>query len=314
MFLLIGSSFFIYATLRFTPGDMVNQVLGVNATEEMRAILRQEFGLDTGVIEGYIQWFMKALTGDLGVSITFMPGEPVALLSIHSFWVTLQVTLMALSFSIIIAFLLAWVLGPPKPQHAIILGPISFLNSAPSFVIAICLSKIINEGIQWFNQYLQSNGANWALAPSWYPIPINSEDSFAPMLFAVLCIALGDGLFTDLFNTLRAELLNVQNAQFMNAIRAKGSRTTHHLIKNLVVPTLSVFTARLPLVLSAVVIVEYIFTLNGSGYLLIQAAQKRDIPVLVGVSLFFILAVIICNLLLDIVKAKIDPREVARVE
>ena len=314
MLLLIGASFLIYATLRLTPGDMVNQVLGIHATEEMRSVLRKDFGLDSSILVGYIQWCFKALGGDLGVSITFMPGEPVTELAAHSFWVTLQVTLLALCTSIILAFGLAWVLGPPKPQHAMILSPLSFLNAAPSFVIAICLYNIVNRLIQWFNNYLIETGADWLWTPSWYPIPINSEDSFVPMLLAVICIALGDGLFTDLFNTLRSELIQVQNAQFMNAIRAKGANPLPHLFKNLIVPTLSVFTARLPLVLSAVVVVEYIFTLSGSGYLLIQAAQKRDLPVLVGVSLFFILAVVISNLLLDVIKAKIDPREISSVE
>ena len=136
----------------------------------------------------------------------------------------------------------------------------------------------------------------------------------ATYVFAVFAISLGDGLFTDLFNTLRSEFLQAQRSLFINAVRAKGGNPIPHLIKNLIVPTLSVFTARLPLVLSAVVIVEYIFTLDGSGYLLLQAAQKRDVPVLVGVSLFFIFSVIVMNLILDVVKALVDPREVARGE
>ena len=125
---------------------------------------------------------------------------------------------------------------------------------------------------------------------------------------------MGDGLFTDLLNALRSELNQLQNAQFMNAVRAKWASTTPHLIKNLIVPTLSIFTARLPLVLSAVIIVEYIFTLDGSGYLLLEAAKSRDVPVVVGVSLFFIVSVITVNLALDLIKAQIDPREGAYSE
>jgi peptide/nickel transport system permease protein len=67
-------------------------------------------------------------------------------------------------------------------------------------------------------------------------------------------------------------------------------------------------------VLSAVVIVEWIFTLDGSGFLLLEAAKNRDLPVVVGVSLFFILSVIVMNLVLDVVKALVDPREVAKGE
>jgi peptide/nickel transport system permease protein len=189
-----------------------------------------------------------------------------------------------------------------------LLGPIQLLNAAPSFVVAICLAKVINEFIQ-----LQLAGGG-QIPPPWYPIPTYQKitDSIAPFCFAALSISLGDGLFTDLFNALRAELTSLNESLFISAVRAKGAAVRSHLIKNLIVPTLSVFTARLPLVLSAVVIVEYIFTLDGSGYLLLQAAKNRDVPVVVGVSLFFIFAVIVMNLILDLVKALVDPREVAK--
>ena len=115
----------------------------------------------------------------------------------------------------------------------------------------------------------------------------------------------------DLLNALRAEVNQLSSAQFINAIRAKGANPRPHLIKNLIVPTLSIFTARLPLVLSAVIIVEYTFSLDGSGYVLFEAAKRRDLPMVVGVSLCFITAVILMNLILDVVKAQVDPREVA---
>ena len=308
--LLIGSSFIIYAVLRSAPGDMVDLILGLNGTAEMKSDLRAEFGLDLNVFEGYLSWATRALSGDLGISITFMPGEPVLYLAGPAFLVTLGIAIFSLLMSIVVAYSLAIVLGPPRPKQAVLLGPIQLLNAAPSFVIAICLAKVINELIQ-----MQLAGGG-QIPPTWYPIPTYQRlsDSIAPFLFAAISISLGDGLFTDLFNALRAELSTLNRSLFINAVRAKGAKVRPHLIKNLIIPTLSIFTARLPLVLSAVVIVEYIFTLDGSGYLLLQAAKNRDVPVVVGVSLFFILSVIIMNLILDFVKALVDPREVAKGE
>ena len=308
--LLIGSSFIIYTVLRSAPGDMVDLILGLNGTPEMKADLRAEFGLDLSLVEGYLGWASRALTGDLGISITFMPGEPVLELAGPAFLVTLGIAIVSLFMSIAVAYGLAIFLGPPRPRQTLLLGPIQLLNAAPSFVVAICLAKLINELIQF---QLAGGGQ---IPPSWYPIPTYQRlsDSIAPFVFAALSISLGDGLFTDLFNALRSELNNLSNSLFINAVRAKGASVRPHLVKNLIVPTLSIFTARLPLVLSAVVIVEYIFTLDGSGYLLLQAAKNRDVPVVVGVSLFFILAVIVMNLILDLVKALVDPREVAKGE
>lgn len=116
----------------------------------------------------------------------------------------------------------------------------------------------------------------------------------------------------DMFNTVRAEISAVRNAQFIAAVRAKGASTAPHTLRNLVVPFISAFAARLPLVLGSVVIVEYFFTLDGAGYLLLEASKQRDFPIVVGLSVLFTLSIIVMNLLADVVRAAIDPREVAR--
>ncbi|MEZ4473896.1 MAG: hypothetical protein R3F60_24525 [bacterium] len=77
------------------------------------------------------------------------------------------------------------------------------------------------------------------------PIPIYS-DSLMPYVFAGFAMLAGDGLFMDWFNTLRAGLLGLKRAQFITAVRAKGARTVGHIARNLVVPVLSGFSARLP--------------------------------------------------------------------
>ena len=307
--LLVGASFLIYATLRTAPGNMVDLILGINGTEEARQLLRVEFGLDQNVIMGYLEWFLRALTGDLGRSVTFSPGDNVAEVASGAFMVTISLSVLSLLLSVTLAFALAVALGRPQAKHNLLLTPLSYLNAAPSFVVAIVLAHSINAFI-----FMQLEGGG-RMGPSWYPIPTyqSISESLAPFSFAMISISHGDGLFMDLFNALRAELRAVGGAQYMNAVRAKGAPVLPHMVKNLIVPTLSIFTARLPLVLSAVVVVEYIFTLDGSGYLLLEAARVRDVPLVVGVSLFFISAVIVMNLILDLVKAAVDPREVTRV-
>ena len=307
--LLIGASFIIYATLRLAPGDVVDLILGLGNTAEDKMALRKEFGLDLNFVSGYLRWAARAVTGDLGQSIKVEVGADVLEIAAPAFLITLMIASTSLISLILISYLLASLMGPAQTRSTFLLGPFKLLNAAPSFVIAVCMIKLVNELVLWWS------GGGY-LNPSWYPLPqyVKLSDSLVPFLFAVLAISLGDGLFTDLFNTLRSELQMVQRSLFINAVRAKGGYPRSHLVKNLIVPTLSVFTARLPLVLSAVVIVEYIFTLDGSGYLLLQAAKNRDVPVVVGVSLFFIFSVIAMNLILDIVKAIVDPREVARGE
>jgi hypothetical protein len=87
---------------------------------------------------------------------------------------------------------------------------------------------------------------------------------------------------------------------------------TPHLWLNLAVPIFSAFVSRLPVVLGGVVIVEYVFTLDGAGYLLLEASKQRDFPIVVGLSVLFTLAVIGVGLLADVARGLIDQREVAR--
>lgn len=304
--LLLGSSLIIYALLRSTPGDIVNLILGDGVSAEEVAMLRKDLSLDVPIFEGYLGWLRRALTGDLGVSMRVHQGVPVLEVTSAAFLITLSIAGSALGILITISYLIAAYLGPPRAQEMIILGPLKLLNAAPSFIVSMGFIKFANE--------LLRDRYDYGEAPPWYPVGvgIDIDVTWVPIGFAIIVVCLGDGLFTDLFNTLRAELTSLQRSQFINAIRAKGAAPLPHIIKNLIVPTLSIFTARLPLVLSAVIIVEYIFQLGGSGYVLLEAAKHRDLPVIVGMSLFFIFAVIIMNLVLDVVKALVDPREVVR--
>ncbi len=309
-FLLIGASFLIYSVIRLAPGSVVDMALGSDASAEMRAELAKELGLDSGIIQGYFHWFLDAISGDLGKSIRFMPGHEVMDIALPAFAVTLGLASLALILSILLAIGLSLILGKPRASEGILLGPLSLFNAVPSFVLSICFAKLINYVI--FIQLQQGD----QIAPNWYPIPTYQSfgEAYMPFFFAVLMIAMGDGLFTDLLNSIRAEINTLLSAQFIQAVRAKGGDIKPHLFKNLLVPILSIYSARLPLVLSSVVIVEYIFTLDGSGYLLLEAAKNRDVPIVVGVSVFFTFAVILMNLLLDIVKAFIDPRQSAQGE
>ena len=151
--LLIGASFFIYATLRTAPGNMVDLILGVNGDEAARALLRAEFGLNQGIFMGYLEWAARALTGDLGRSITCSPGDDVAQVASGAFLITLMLSLCSLILSVGFAIALALGLGKPQPKQGWLLTPLSFLNAAPSFVVAIVLAHSINALI-----YMQLEG------------------------------------------------------------------------------------------------------------------------------------------------------------
>ena len=109
--LLCGRAFIIYATLRSAPGDMVDLILGMNGTPEMKADLRSEFGLDLNIIEGYGRWAWRALEWRPWYFDYIYAGEPVLALAGPAFLVTLGIAVISLLASIAVAYGLAIILA-----------------------------------------------------------------------------------------------------------------------------------------------------------------------------------------------------------
>jgi len=305
LLLLVGASFLIYFTIRSAPGDAVDAITPMGTPPEIKEKLAAEFGLDQGVLGGYGVWLSRSAMGDFGESLVFAPGQTVMEVAAPAFEKTLLLSSGALFATVVLSILLALLLGEPSARQQGLTGALYFITSAPGFVSAVVFSAAVNAGVQ---RFVEQAGHE---TPPWYPIPIYS-DSIVPYFFAGFVLVMGDGLLMDTFNAVRAEILSVRGAQFIAAVRARGASVTPHLWLNLAIPIFSAFVSRLPVVLGGVVIVEYVFTLDGAGYLLLEASKQRDFPVVVGLSVLFTLAVIVVGLLSDVARSVIDQREVAR--
>ncbi len=302
--LLLGASFIIYMTVRAAPGDAIDAISPMGTPPEVKAQLMAEFGLDRGPLAGYGVWALRSLCGDFGDSLVFAPGERVMAVALPAFGRTLLLAGGALL--VCLCFALLWAAcNPGGSRRSQLLGASLYgVTSAPSFVIAVAFAQAVNELVY---RLVDARGF---VTPSWYPIPIACS-SMMPYLFAGITLILSDGLLIDLVNYLRSELQALRRSPFIAAIRAKGARVTGHLLKNMVVPILSAYASRLPVVLGGVVIVEYVFTLDGAGYVLLEASKNRDFPMVVGLSVLFTALVILVNIISDVVKGWLDAREVA---
>jgi len=304
LLLLIGATFVIYITIRSAPGNAVDAITPMGTPDDIKAQLMSEFGLDRDPITGYLSWLSHSLFGDFGESLVFSPGEPVMAVVLPAYGRTLLLAGTSLLVCLILALLASLTLGDPSPRQQALTGPLYVITSSPSFVVAVVIAQVVN----WAEYtYIDQGGY---VPPIWYPIPIYTE-SIMPYVFAGFALVAGDGLFMDFFNAVRADLSSLRGAQFIAAVKAKGARTGRHIARNMFMPLLSGYAARLPIVLGGVVIVEYIFTLDGGGYLLLEASRERDFPVVVGLSVLFTATIIGVNLIADIVRAVTDPREVA---
>ncbi|MCB9541747.1 MAG: ABC transporter permease [Myxococcales bacterium] len=304
LLLLVGATFVIYITIRSAPGDAIDAISPMGTPADVKARLAVEFGLDRDPVTGYFAWLTRSLIGDFGESLVIETGAPVMEVALPAYAKTLLLSGLALLSCLVLALGASILLGDASRRQQLLTGPLYVVTSAPSFVVAVVFAQVVNWAI---HTYVDPTVYE---RPSWFPIPIYTE-SLMPYVFAGLALVAGDGLFMDYFNAVRAELSGLRHAQFITAIRAKGAATLGHIARNMLVPLVSGYAARLPIVLGGVVIVEYIFTLDGGGYLLLEASRERDFPVVVGLSVLFTATIIATNLVADLVRALIDPREVA---
>ncbi len=308
LLLLIGASFVIYLTVRTAPGNAVDAISSMATTEAQRAELMAEFGLDRGPITGFVAWLAEAFRGNFGVSLSTQAGQDVMALAWPAFERTLALCGAALAASVALALGGAILLGDPRPGQQFITGPLYVLTVAPAFVVAV----VFAQGVNFLtDKYIVQGGYE---PPIWHPLMgfVSASESLMPFVFAGVVLVASDGIFIDLLNALRAELHALRHAQFIAAVRSKGASILVHIARNMVVPVVSAFASRLPMVVGAVVIVEYVFTIEGAGYVLLEASKARDFPVVVGVSVLFTAVIIAVNICADILRAMVDPREVAR--
>ena len=303
--LLVGASFVIYLTVRMAPGDAVDAITPMGTPAEVKTQLAAEYGLDRDPLTGYAVWLGRAATGDFGESLAVATGGSVMTVALPAFVKTLALASVSLFVCLALAVLGALLLGVPSAGQQWVTSTLYVLTAAPAFLVALFFAEAMNWTV---HRYVELAGYE---TPEWYPIPIGST-SVMPYLFAGGVLIVGDGLFIDFLNVVRSELANIRMAQFIVAVRAKGARTATHVARNLVVPLVSAYAARLPIVLGGVVIVEYVFTLEGAGYLLLEASKGRDFPVVVGISVLFTATIILVNLISDVIRALADPREAAR--
>ena len=302
--LLIEASAIIYLTVRMAPGNAVDAITPMGTPDDIKEQLAIDFGLNEGPIAGFFTWLAQVLKGDFGDSLVVAMGSSVTEIALPAFWITLKLAGFALLGCMLLALSMAILMGEPHRKQQIFTAPLYVLTTTPCFITAVFLIHGINSYVRGYVDMATIDGLDW------YALG-QPSDSIVPIFIAGCALILSDGLFMDYLNALRAELNKLRSAQFIVAVRARGASTFPHIARNLWVPLISGYAARLPLVLGGVVIVEQVFGVEGAGYLLVEAAKSRDLPVVVGVSALFTMTIIAVGFLSNLVKLLADPREVS---
>jgi peptide/nickel transport system permease protein len=295
---LIGVSILVFAIIHLVPGDPIRQALGTRATEATYQSLRARAGLDDPLVVQYFNWIGSALTGDLGVS--FRSGRPVAELIMERVPATLSLAVAAIVVALLIAIPLGTIsaLKPRSPVDWFATVSSQAGLSIPDFWMGIMFILIFAGTLGWL--------------PSGGYVGLTDDPVQWARHLVMPAVTAGVASGSILTRFVRSSVLEALGQDYVRTARAKGMRArdvlTWHVLRNALVPLVTVGGVQLAYLLSGVVIVEIVFAWPGLGQLALQAVESRDYSLLQGAVLLFAVIFLVVNLVVDLLYAKLDPR------
>jgi peptide/nickel transport system permease protein len=300
--IMLGVSFLTFAMFRIIPGDAAVLTCGFGCTEEVLEELRHDRGLDRPWYEQYGDWVWGVIRGDFGTSMA--EGElPVSTGLERRLPITGEILVMAILFSLVLGI-------PPGILSAIRPGtPLDFIAriasvlwlSIPAFWLGIL---VITFGLAWFGWSPPQFGLGYV--PFFDDPWVNLQQFFFPSLVLALAIAAG------IMRLTRSSMLEVLRNDYIRTAWSKGLRertvVMRHALKNALIPVVTVVGLQVGALLGGAVLVERVFALNGVGFWVVDAVIRRDIFVVMSLTLIFAIAYVVANLMVDITYAWLDPR------
>ena len=297
---LLAISLIIFALIRIS-GDPLDTLLDEDATEEDDARVRAYWGLDKPLHIQYAVYMGNIFTGHLGESIRF-PGQDASELLLNRLPATLELALVALSVSALIALPLGVIVAVKKDTGIDIAGKIVALlgQSVPSFWLGLMLMWVFAVHLQ----LLPTSGRGSLEA---------SDFGWDRLRHLILPgIALGYFQVAALMRLIRSSMLEVLDTEYVKLARIKGIAEWKviwkHCVRNAMIAPLTYFGLVIGGLMTGSVVIETIFTWPGVGLLAIDALRSQDFQVVQSVVLFFAAIFIACNLVVDILYAYLDPR------
>ena len=300
---LLGISVVLFTVLALAPGDPFSEMaLNPNIPPEVQANLRLKFGLDDPIWQRYLRWLVAMLQGDWGFS--FISRVDVDKL----IWQRVPVTLAVIGASQIVALLIALPVGiysaaRPYSWFDRIASTLAFVGfSLPTFFTGLLLILLFSIKLDWlpfvFRSDIAATGWQW-----WW-------EHLKQAIMPVMVLGLFQGASWTRY--VRSAVLDVVRLDYVTTARSKGLRERavimKHVVRNALIPVVTLVALTMPQVFGGAIVTEQIFRVPGIGSLLIDAIQRNDTPVVMGVTFVFACLVILFNLIADLLYGWLDPR------
>jgi peptide/nickel transport system permease protein len=339
---LFGIVFLVFALARILPGDPCKAALGERATAAICNDFNRRYGLTEPIPVQFGIYLGQLAHGDLGNSIR--QSRPVATILVERFPVTVELTLCALLFAIVVGVTLG-LLSATKRNSPLDVGTMMVANlgvSTPVFVLGLILAAAFALWLKGTPFALPPSGrlsagihvepltVAWGMGTVGGPLGsilafISNMNIFTALLtgqwralgdalrhMILPMVALGTIPMAIIARMTRSSMLEVLGLDYVRTARAKGATERlvliRHALRNALLPVVTVIGLSLGALLSGAVLTETIFNLPGLGRTITEAITARDYIVVQGLTLMTAVIYLIVNLIVDISYAYLDPR------
>jgi peptide/nickel transport system permease protein len=287
-------TFFLQGT---STASVARTVLGLNATPAQVAAFNHQLGLDQPLIVRYVEWLGGAVHGDLGLSYTTQ--QPVQEILAPRLGVSLSLIIGALLVFTVLGMLLGILSATGNRVVGRIVDAVSTIGIAiPNFWLAVILITVF--------------AVNLNLLPATGYVDPATDPGLWLASLVLPVIALAFAGITAVAKQTRDQMLLSIASPYARSLRANGasefSLTYKHALRNAAGPVITVLGLIFVGALSGSVVVENIFVLPGLGSQALQSTLQHDVPVIQGISVYFIVVVVIVNVLIDIANTVLNPK------
>jgi peptide/nickel transport system permease protein len=296
--LIISASIIIFLIMRFIPGDPALIYAGPLAPPESIEVVREKFGLKESLPEQYFIWASNAIQGDFGTS--YLSGIPVATLLWDRIPATLELAVAAILITIIAGVTTGALAATNngKMIDTVITSATGLIVAIPGFWLGILAIYLFAVTLGW----LPPGGR-----VSLFSDPI---EGLKHILMPALILA--SNPFAVVSRLVKGSMLEVLHEDYVRTAISKGLSSgdvlRRHVLRNAMVPVLTVLSLQFGRLLGGAVITESIFVWPGIGRLLLTALQGRDYAIVQATLLILVISFTIINLITDILYGYLDPR------
>ena len=288
--ILLGVSFITFFLLFVLPADPVRQIAGRSASAAVVESIRQQLGLDQPFLVQFGRYLGGLVQGDLGRS--YLQKSEVSELIAARLPATLLLMVAAIFCELVIGLAMGVIAALRRDSftdQALMMT--SFVTvSAPQFVVSLLMLYVFAVKLGWF--------------------PIGGYGTFQHLVLPAVTLGiLGSGWYSRM---MRSSMIDVMRTDYIRTARSKGLTRARvvlgHALPNAILPIIAMIGIDIGVFMGGIVVVESVFGWPGIGQLAWQAIQRIDIPIIMGVTLISAVAIVLGNLLADLIAPFIDPR------